>query len=61
MEPKKSYLSKTLIINLVTALGAMFYPPINEWVSAHPQELVIGFSVLNIGLRLITKDKIELW
>ena len=61
MEPKKSYLSKTLIINLVTALAAMFYPPINEWVAAHPQELVIGFSVLNIGLRLITKDKIELW
>jgi len=61
MENKKSYLSKTLILNTIAALSAMFYPPLNEWVSAHPQELVIGFSVLNIGLRLITKNKIELW
>lgn len=61
MEPKKSYLSKTIITNFIVALGAMIYPPLAEWVSAHPQELVIGFSVLNIGLRLITKDKIELW
>lgn len=57
---KKPWFSWTLWINFVVAGGALFYPPVAEFVSGHPQEVMIAFTVVNVILRLITKGKISL-
>ena len=51
--------SKTLWVNLIIALAA-FFPSASQWIAGHPDVFVWGFSVLNILLRAITKDKIEI-
>lgn len=59
MQSKKTYLSKTLWMNLVIALSA-FFPGVSEWVAGHPDLFMVGFSVINMVLRAVTKDKLEL-
>ena len=58
---KKSWLSKTLWTNLILAVGSLFIPNVNTWVAAHPEVVVIIFTVVNVILRAVTKDKLELW
>lgn len=60
MTEKKPWQSKTLWINLAVAVSALFVPGGTDWISAHPVEITVGFSVLNIVLRLVTKDKISI-
>lgn len=55
---KKPYQSKTIILNFLGAAGALFYPPLQQFISTHPGEIAALFSILNIALRLITKDEI---
>lgn len=57
---KKPWQSKTILMNFVVAAGALFYPPVAEWVSAHPIEISSLFAVMNIVLRVVTKDKISI-
>ena len=58
VEKKKPYLSKTLIANLLVGIIAMAGP---EWVAKIPKEqIVIALSLMNMILRLVTKDKIGL-
>ena len=58
MENKKSpFLSKTLWMNLILGIVA-FIPSVKEIVT--PEMLVMVFPVLNMILRLVTKDKIVL-
>lgn len=60
MEPvKKPWQSKTLWVNLIVAAFALFKP---EWLpyAQDPQNAVILFTVVNIVLRLVTKEKIEI-
>lgn len=59
METKKPWLSKTIWTNLVLAVSP-FIPGVQEWIAANPTALVMLFSVVNIVLRLVTKDKIGL-
>jgi hypothetical protein len=60
MEKKPWYTSKTIILNTLGTLLALFYPPAQEWIVAHP-DLVAGiFAVVNIGLRFISKDKLSI-
>lgn len=62
MEPTKpTWLSKTLLLNLFGAVFAIFYPPANDWVSAHPDMVVGIITGLNMLLRFFTKDKIVIW
>jgi len=56
---KSPLLSKTLWTNALLALFA-FFPVVNTWVAANPTVMMIAFSVVNIALRLITKDKLQL-
>lgn len=56
----KPYLSKTLWINLVIAAGALFFPPAVQVVQSHPTEIMVGWSMLNMVLRLVTKGSISL-
>ena len=60
MESKKPWQSKTLIMNLVVAVCAMFIPQASSYISAHPEVVAAVFSGANILLRLISKDKIGL-
>lgn len=56
---KKPWLSKTLWTNVVIAVAA-FFPIVRDWISANPAVMAIGFSVINLVLRAITKDEIGL-
>lgn len=57
---KKPWQSKTIIINFVAASTALFYPPVHEWVMAHPTEISSLFAIANVILRMVTKDKISI-
>lgn len=61
METKPAILSKTLWINAIIAVLAIFAPMASEFVKAHINEALIAVPIINIALRLITKGKIELW
>jgi hypothetical protein len=61
MEPKINLLEgrKTLIVNAVVALSAL-YPPIGDFVSNNPEIVLNGLALVNIALRFITKGKVRL-
>ena len=59
LETKKPWLSKTIIINAALGLAA-FFPPALEWMKSNTEIVMAGFSILNIILRAVTKDKISL-
>jgi len=56
---KKPYLSKTLWTNLVLALVA-FFPGARDFIAGQPDIFMWAFAFVNIVLRFVTKDKIEL-
>ena len=56
-ESKKPWKSKTILANLVVAVVA-FFPSVQESVS--PEIVAQALVVINIVLRMITKDKISL-
>ena len=59
MEAKKPWASKTLWLNLLVALGAMLpWDPMKELLSE--ESLVMVLSVLNMVLRMVSKDKISM-
>lgn len=60
MDSKKPWFSKTLILNLVLALSAMFLPSVKDYIVAHPEGVTLAFTGLNMVLRLISKDTISL-
>ena len=57
---KKPWWSITLWTNAIAAVAALAYPPASEFISAHPQEVALIWSLLNMAIRLITKEKISL-
>jgi hypothetical protein len=58
MEPvKKSYHSKTLWINALVAV-AQFFPKMRELVT--PETMLQLMLVINMILRFVTKDKVQL-
>lgn len=60
MDTKKPWQSKTLLLNAIVALLAIFHPSSAEFISSHPGEVAIMFSILNMALRLVSKDRISL-
>ena len=54
---KKPWMSKTLWVNLIVAVVA-FFPAMKEVMS--PDKVMMLMGVLNMLLRLVTKDKIGL-
>lgn len=65
METKPAYLSKTLWINVIMAILALFLPKFVVWTQenagTYTQIVALVFTCVNFLLRLITKGKIELW
>ena len=61
-QPTSKYLfvSKTVILNLLLGLGSLI-PHVAEFVAAHPQESLAVIGLANGLLRLITRDRIELY
>lgn len=63
---KKPWQSKTLLTNGVLGLVgfvALFIPGaelVQTFMSAHASEIAMVWSILNIVLRAVTKDKISL-
>ena len=57
---KKPWQSKTLWINLILAASALFVPGVGAYVQSHMEVVAIVFSGINIVLRLVTKDAIQL-
>ncbi len=60
MPVKKPWLSKTIWVNLIVAVAAMVYPPVQDYIVAHPEVVMLVFSAVNIVLRLVTKDAIQI-
>lgn len=60
MITKKPWLSKTLWVNLILGVSAMFIPGVHDWVLAHGDIVASIFAGLNILLRFITKGSIQL-
>jgi hypothetical protein len=59
-ETKSPLFSKTLWVNAISALLAIFYPPATQYISTHPEMVAGFFTVLNIVLRLVTKTGISI-
>lgn len=57
---KKPYKSKTLWVNAIVAVLAIAFPPASAWITEHPDMVMTGFAMLNMLLRLVSKDKIGL-
>jgi hypothetical protein len=53
----KPYLSKTLIFNAIVACAALI-PGVSTFVSAHTDGVLMGLGLINMALRMVTKDKI---
>ncbi len=49
--------SKTVWANLLLAASA-FYPPANDWISAHGTVFSIGVMFLNVALRSVSSHKL---
>ena len=59
LEEKKPWKSKTLWLNLLVSVGAMLpWSPVAEAMSEG--NLVMVLSVVNMVLRLVSKDKVGL-
>jgi hypothetical protein len=57
---KKPWLSKTLWMNAIMAVSALFLPGVGEWITAHPMEILYIVTGLNFLLRFVSKGKIQL-
>ena len=58
---KPIFKSKTALINVIIMLAtALSNDAVAKWVSAHPNETVIGFTVLGIILRKVSHGRITL-
>jgi hypothetical protein len=62
MQPdtKPALYSKTLWVNLIMGLTAIFVPSVNTYMQAHPEVVTMIFTGVNVVLRLISKDKLSL-
>lgn len=61
MENKKPWFSKTLWLNAIMAAAALAgLGGVNEYLQGHGEVVIGAWSLLNILLRLISKDKISL-
>lgn len=61
MDAKPWYLSKTILMNIFMGLAmilAAFYPAGSEFIKSYFAEAGMGWAILNILMRLITKSEI---
>lgn len=59
-EPKPIFESKTIAVNLIIALSPL-YPPVKDWVQAHPGETLALLGAANLLLRWVTHKRLVLY
>ena len=59
-KPKAIFESKTIVANAAVA-ASIFYPPVAAAVSANPEIAVGLIALLNLVLRLLTRQKVALF
>lgn len=57
---KKPWQSKTILTNLLLAIFAVFWPGAAEFMGEHPEIVASAWGFINIVLRWVTKDGIQL-
>jgi hypothetical protein len=60
MNTKNIFTSKTMAAQAITAAAALI-PQVREFVAAHPGETLVILSLVNAGLRWITKGRVALF
>jgi putative Mn2+ efflux pump MntP len=64
-EPMKSiFASKTAAVGFLTSVAGIvgtFVPSVAEWTAANANVILSVLGVVAIGLRLITKDRVQLF
>ena len=58
---KPWYLSKIILANLICGLGLVvgqFIPGVNDFIQAHFTAVGDAWAIVNIGLRIFTKQEI---
>jgi hypothetical protein len=61
--PKPWYMSKTILVNLMMGIGMIvgqFYPPVQAMIQEYLGEAGTAWALINIILRLISKDKVSI-
>lgn len=66
MESKPAYLSKTVLLNALIGIFAVvsslgFLPSIKPFLEGHTDIILMVMSGIGIGLRMISKGKIDLY
>jgi hypothetical protein len=56
---KSPLVSKTLHLNVWVLLAAKLYPRFGQFIEAHAVDCLLGLAVVNIALRLITKNRLS--
>ena len=59
MESKAPWLSKSIWTNVIIA-GLAFVPSVHQFIVDKPELFAVGWSVVNVILRFVTKDKVQL-
>jgi hypothetical protein len=59
MDTKQFWASKTFWANAAVAVGS-FVPGVSAWIQQNPTSFSLGLSLLNLGLRAITKQGISI-
>lgn len=63
MESKPFYLSKTILVNILMGLAmilASFSPAASEFIKNYFAEAGTAWALINVVLRLVTKNKVEI-
>jgi hypothetical protein len=58
MNVKKPWQSKTYWINAIMAVST-FVPQLNEWITSNPSTFTLGVTLLNLGLRSVTGERVS--
>jgi len=61
MEQKPILFSKTAWLNIILAVLVIAYPAGHDFMVANPEGVATFFTVMNVILRLISRDKVTLW
>ena len=59
MDSKKPWLSKTIWTNVIVA-GLAFVPSVHKFIVDSPELFTVGFTIVNVILRFVTKDKVQI-
>jgi hypothetical protein len=60
MNTKPLYQSRTIWVQLLAVVSALF-PPVADWIAGNPESFVGVFAALNVLIRFITSGRVEVF